>query len=125
MTLTAGLVTTVVPLADCTDCTVYCSYGVTHCVSTSVSNVSIMYFIWLFIVVVVEGYDNRCQYDGAVTTATYRIDHTIAVAPIDRPSGPDAHPRADGDTTPSSLNATFHRMLLARLLKSSRVAIQA
>ena len=47
--MTTGFVT-VVPLDDCTSCcTVYCSYGTTHCVSTSDRMARMIYFMMLFI----------------------------------------------------------------------------
>ena len=47
--MTTGLVTVVVPLDDCTSCcTVYCSYGTTHCVSTSDRMARMIYFMMLF-----------------------------------------------------------------------------
>lgn len=51
--IVAGLVTVVVPLADCTSCTVYCSYGTAHDASVSVKMARI-YFMMVFIAVLIK-----------------------------------------------------------------------
>jgi hypothetical protein len=121
---------TVVPLADCTVCTVYWSYGTTHCASVSTRMDKMIYFMMLFIDVLKKsqaGYmcyvvvcinclpGSLCYDESFYSTYSGVIPAASTRRPCARPDSP----------TPSQLSSELVAMIAVSVVAVAHVALRA